>query len=91
MKKNTTSLPKKNPLSLQLDLSKFEKATDEEKFLQQRMRESTTFFKDGMRRLAKNKLAMACLIIVVLIVLIATFVPMIYPYSYEQQLGVTAG
>lgn len=91
MKKNTTSLPKKNPLSLQLDLSKFEKATDEEKFLQQRMRESTTFFKDGMRRLAKNKLAMACLIIVVLIVLIATFIPMIYPYSYEQQLGVTAG
>ena len=91
MKKNTTSLPKKNPLSLQLDLSKFEKATDEEKFLQQRMRESTTFFKDGMRRLAKNKLAMACLIIVILIVLIATFVPMIYPYSYEQQLGVTAG
>ena len=91
MKKNTTSLPKKNPLSLQLDVSKFEKATDEEKFLQQRMRESTTFFKDGMRRLAKNKLAMACLIIVVLIVLIATFVPMIYPYSYEQQLGVTAG
>ena len=91
MKKNTTSLPKKNPLSLQLDVSKFEKATDEEKFLQQRMRESTTFFKDGMRRLAKNKLAMACLIIVILIVLIATFVPMIYPYSYEQQLGVTAG
>ena len=91
MKKKTASLPKKNPLSLQLDVSKFEKATDEEKFLQQRMRESTTFFKDGMRRLAKNKLAMTCLIIVVLIVLIATFVPMIYPYSYEQQLGVTAG
>lgn len=91
MKKNATSMPKKNPLSLQLDLSKFEKATDEEKFLQQRMRESTTFFKDGMRRLAKNKLAMACLFIVTIIVLIAVFVPMIYPYSYEQQLGVTAG
>ncbi|MBQ2815542.1 MAG: ABC transporter permease [Clostridia bacterium] len=84
-------MPKKNPLSLQLDISKFEKANDEEKFLQQRMRESTTFFKDGMRRLAKNKLAMTCLIIVVFIVLIAIFVPMIYPYSYEQQLGVTAG
>ena len=91
MKKKTASLPKKNPLSLQLDVSKFEKATDEEKFLQQRMRESTTFFKDGMRRLAKNKLAMTCLFIVVFIVLIAVFVPMIYPYSYEQQLGVTAG
>lgn len=91
MKKKTASMPKKNPLSLQLDISKFEKANDEEKFLQQRMRESTTFFKDGMRRLAKNKLAMTCLIIVVFIVLIAIFVPMIYPYSYEQQLGVTAG
>ena len=38
MKKDTQI--KKNPLSLQLDLSSFEKATDEEKFLQQRMRES---------------------------------------------------
>ena len=52
---------KKNPLSLQLDLSSFEKATDEEKFLQQRMRESTTFFKDGMHRFRKNKIAMIAL------------------------------
>lgn len=91
MKKDFNAAPKKNPLSLQLDLSKFEKATDEEKFQQQRMQESTTFFKDGMRRLAKNKVAMTCLVIVTLIVLIAVFVPMFYPYSYEQQLGVTAG
>lgn len=90
-KKDINAMPKKNPLSLQLDLSKFEKATDEEKFRQQRMRESTTFFKDGMRRLSKNKIAMTCLIIVLLIVFIAIFVPMFYPYSYEQQLGVTAG
>ncbi|MBS5724333.1 MAG: ABC transporter permease [Clostridiales bacterium] len=91
MKKDINAVPKKNPLSLQLDLSKFEKATDEEKFQQQRMRESTTFFKDGMRRLVKNKVAMTCLVVVTLIVLIAVFVPMFYPYSYEQQLGVTAG
>lgn len=84
-------MPKKNPLSLQLDLSKFEKATDEEKFLQQRMQDSTTFFKDGMRRLSRNPIAMTCLCIVVLIVLISVFVPMFYPYRYEQQLGVTAG
>ena len=32
-KVNDLPLPKKNPLSLQIDLSKFEKATDEEKKL----------------------------------------------------------
>ncbi len=89
MKKDTEI--KKNPLSLQLDLSSFEKATDEEKFLQQRMRESTTFFKDGMRRLAKNKIAMISLAVITLIVLIAVFVPMFYPYDYGQQLGIVAG
>ena len=56
---------KKNPLSLQLDLSKFDLATEDEKFLQQRMRPSTTFFKDGMRRLVKNKIAMICLCVIV--------------------------
>lgn len=89
MKKDTEI--KKNPLSLQLDLSSFEKATDEEKFLQQRMRESTTFFKDGMRRLSKNKIAMISLAVITLIVLIAIFVPMFYPYEYGQQLGIVAG
>lgn len=82
---------KKNPLSLQLDLSSFEKATDEEKFLQQRMRESTTFFKDGMRRFSKNKIAMISLFTVLIVVLIAIFAPMFYPYKYEQQLGLIAG
>ncbi len=91
MDKNIDKMPKKNPLSFQLDLQSFEKATDEEKYLQQRMRESTTFFKDGMRRLSKNKIAMMSLITVALVVLIAIFVPMIYPYQYEQQLGITAG
>lgn len=89
MKKDTQI--KKNPLSLQLDLSSFEKATDEEKFLQQRMRESTTFFKDGMKRLSKNKIAMISLAVITLIVLIAVFVPMFYPYEYGQQLGIVAG
>ncbi|MBQ4598653.1 MAG: ABC transporter permease [Clostridia bacterium] len=91
MKKDSNALPKKNPLSLQLDLSSFEKATDEEKFMQQRMRESTTFFKDGMRRLRKNKIAMICLCVLIAIVLIITFVPMFYPYDYSTQLGITPG
>ena len=91
MKKDINEMPKKNPLSLQLNLQSFEKATDEEKSMQQRMAESTTFFKDGMRRLSKNKIAMTCLIIILIIVLIAIFGPIFYPYSYEDQLGVVAG
>ncbi|MBQ5859451.1 MAG: hypothetical protein IIW62_00880, partial [Selenomonadales bacterium] len=91
MKKENQTLPKKNPLSLQLDLSSFEMATDEEKFMQQRMRPSTTFFKDGMRRLSKNKIAMICLSVLLMIVLIVTFVPMFYPYDYSTQLGITPG
>ena len=91
MNKDIDTMPSKNPLSLQLDLKSFEKATEEEKFMQQRMRESTTFFKDGMRRLSKNKIAMICLIIISIIVLIAAFVPMFYPYSYSEQLGVVPG
>lgn len=87
MKKNNDAPVKKNPLSLQLDISKFEKATDDEKFMQQRMRPSTTFFKDGMRRLAKNKIAMTCLVILTLIILIVIIAPMFYPYSYSEQLG----
>ncbi|HOP10408.1 MAG TPA: ABC transporter permease [Oscillospiraceae bacterium] len=84
-------MPKKNPLSFQLDLSKFTPASEEEKLQQVQMRERTTFFKDGMRRLWKNKIAMTCFFIILIILLMVVFVPMVYPYSYEQQLGLTQG
>lgn len=84
--------PKKNFFSSQVDLeAAFGRASDEEKSLQARMRPSTTFFKDGMRRLSKNWIAMTCLCIVLAIVLIVFIVPAFYPYSYEQQLGITPG
>lgn len=76
-------LPKKNPLSLQLDLSKFEKATDEEKKQQDVMSESTTFFKDGMKKLMKNPLAVGSIIVLILIILMMIFVPLIVPYTYS--------
>ena len=91
MKKDINEMPKKNPLSFQLDLQSFEKATDEEKYMQQRMRPSTTFFKDGMRRLMKNKVSVVCLAIISLVVLIAIFGPMVYPYTYDDQLGIRPG
>lgn len=85
------SMPKKNLLSFQLNLKSFEKATEEEKIQQIRMSESTTFFKDGIKRLRKNKIAMISLSIILLVAILVTFVPMVYPYTYEQQLGVTQG
>lgn len=91
MNKDINNAPKKNFLSLQLDVNSFEKASDEDKSMQQRMRPSTTFFKDGMRRLFKNKVAVVCLIVISIIILISIFAPMVYPYSYDQMLGISKG
>ena len=79
----------KNFLSFQIDTDKFAPATEEEKVQISKMRESRTFFRDGMRRFFRNKVALVCFIIVVVIVLSVIFIPMFWPYSYEQQLGMT--
>lgn len=79
---------KKNPLSAQIDLSKFELATDEEKAQQEVMSESTTFFKDGMRKLMKNPLAVGSIIVLVIIILTSTIGPMVIPYGYEEMISV---
>ena len=78
-------------LSMHLDVDDFIPASGEEKEYMVQMRPSTTFFKDGMKRLLKNKIATASMIIVVLIVLLAVFLPMFWPYSYDAMLGVTPG
>lgn len=77
--------PKKNFLSLQLPPELWKDASEEEKAQQVQMRESVSFFKDAMHRLRKNKLAMLCLFIIVVILLIAFVGPAVYPYTYEQQ------
>jgi len=76
---------KKNPLSFQVDPNLFAAATDEEKAQQVTQRESVSFFKDSMRRLARNKMAMLCLGVLIVITLIAIIVPYIYPYTYTKQ------
>ena len=80
---------KKAPFSAQIDLSKFSmkdfnRATEEEKRQQDVMGESTTFFKDGMRRLRKNPLAMGSIIVLVLIILTIFIAPLIVPYGYAD-------
>ncbi len=80
---------KRAPFSAQVDLSKFnmqdfERATDEEKKQQDVMGESTTFFKDGMRRLRKNPLAMGSIVVLLLIILICILAPVVVPYGYAE-------
>ena len=91
--KNRAGLPEKHPLSLQIDLSRFSAAdfaaaTDEEKRQQDVMSESTTFFRDGMRKLFKNPLAVGSLIVLAVIILTIIIAPAVVPYRYEEILSV---
>ncbi len=79
------------PFSLHLDPKLFEPATEEEKAYISRMRPSSTFFRDGCRRLLKNKVATVSMILIVLITLAVIILPMVWPYSYESMLGVRPG
>ena len=81
-------IPKKQLLSLQLDLSKFELASAEEKEQHAQMRESSTFFRDGMKKLFKNPLAVGSLIVLALMIITIVFAPLVVPYSYEQMITV---
>jgi oligopeptide transport system permease protein len=65
----------------------FNQATDEEKAYVVQMRPSTTFFKDGVKRLLKNKVATVCFFIIIIITLAAIFLPMVWPYKYDTMLG----
>lgn len=76
----------KNPLSLQLDVSDFLPADNEEKQSLVVMRQSVSFWRDGLRRFKKNKIAMTSLIVIIAIMLFAFVGPVFYPYSYEQQI-----
>lgn len=82
---------KKRLFSMHVDLEDFIPATDAEKEYMVQMRPSTTFFKDGMKRLMKNKVAFCSLIIVVLITLASIIIPMFWPYKYDAMLGVRPG
>ena len=77
--------------SFHTNLDAFTPATEEEKEYMVQMRESTTFFKDGVKRLLKNKVATVSFILVVLVTLAAVFIPMFWPYAYDAQLGIVPG
>ena len=73
--------------SLHVDVEDFIPAEASEKEYMVQMRPSTTFFKDGVKRLLKNKVATVSFFLIVIITLTSVFLPMFWPYGYEQQLG----
>ena len=73
------------------DADAFRPATAEEKEYITKMRPSSTFFRDGVRRLRRNNVAMVSLILIVAITLACIILPMIWPYSYDAMLGVRPG
>ncbi len=84
----TDRLPRAKLLSMHIDLDRFIPATDEEKIRHERMLESTTFLKDGLRKLFKKPLAVLSIIILALMVLTIIFAPMIVPYGYSDMITV---
>ncbi len=78
-------------ISAHINPDSFNPASDADKEYLVKMRPSTTFFKDGMRRLCKNKIALISMIVLIIIVLGCIFIPMFWPYTYDQMLGVVPG
>ena len=78
---------KKNPFSLQLDVDAFLPASDTDKAYMVQMRPSSTFFKDGVKRLLKNKVATASFCIIVFLTLTCILLPLFWPYGYDEMLG----
>ena len=77
--------------SLQQDPDMFRPATAQEKEYISHMRPSSTFFRDGVKRLMKNKVAAVSLLMIVIITLACIALPYFWPYSYDKMLGVTPG
>ena len=78
----------KNIFSLQPNVDDFVPALEEEKVQAAKMRPAASFWKDGFKRLLHNPIAIICICIIVILVLMAIFIPMIWPYSYDEMLAV---
>ena len=77
---------KKQILSMQLNVDDFAPASDSEKESLSVMRESVSFWKDGLRRLRKNPIAMVSLAVLIIVLILAFIVPAFYPYDYATQI-----
>jgi oligopeptide transport system permease protein len=62
-------------------------ASRENRAAQNRMRPSTSFFRDSVKRFLHNPVAMVSLVVFLLLVLAIIIMPFICPYKYDEQLG----
>ena len=81
----------KKIFSMHVDVDDFIPASEEEKAYMVKMRPSTTFFKDGMKRLMKNKIAAISMFLIIIIALGSIIIPFFWPYKYDKMLGNTPG
>ncbi len=86
MEKRKLPLP-----SFHVNLDSFMPASEKDKEYLVQMRPSSTFFKDGVKRLLKNKVATVSFFLIVLIALSSIIIPMFWPYAYDAQLGIQPG
>ena len=82
---------KKKIFSMHVDVDDFLPASEEEKAYMVKMRPSTTFFKDGMKRLLKNYVAATSMFLIIIIALGSIVIPFFWPYKYDKMLGNTPG
>ena len=82
---------KKKFFTMHVDVDDFLPASDAEKEYMVKMRPSTTFFKDGMKRLMKNKIAAISMFLIIIIALGSILIPFFWPYRYDKMLGNTPG
>lgn len=85
---------RKNPLSLQPNFNignVFDLVSEKEKQQENFMRPSTTFFGDAVRRFKRNKIAVISMFFILFVLLCIFIIPIFYPYTYDQQLGVGQG
>ena len=48
-------------------------------------RPSVTFMQDAMRRLVKNRVALLCAVILVLLIIMSVFAPIFSPFDFREQ------
>ena len=72
---------------MHVDVDAFIPATEKDKEYLVQMRPPSTFFKDGVKRLLKNKIATISFFVIVFLVLICILLPLFWPYGYDQFLG----
>lgn len=76
----------KTKVTFHLDPSDFLPADDAEKQSLLVDRESSSFFKDGIKRLTKNPVAMVSLVVIIAVLIFAFIMPIFWPYTYKDQI-----